>query len=224
MITNLVPYSAYRLTGVRWLEEIPKHWDLTRLRTVAQLRVSNVDKHMTAGEREVRLCNYVDVYKNDRIDSSLDFMHATATGKEIERFRLERGDVLITKDSEAWNDIGVPALVTEPAPDLISGYHLALLRPRSNALLSAYLFRALQSNALKYQFHVEAKGVTRYGLSHASVKSMRLPLPPLSEQTAIARFLDIADRGIGRYIRAKQKQVALTPDPTSRTCRTNPQA
>ena len=136
-------------------------------------------------------------------------MHATATGEEIERFRLERGDVLITKDSEAWDDIGVPALVTEPASDVISGYHLALLRPRSDVLLGAYLFRALQSNALKHQFHVEAKGVTRYGLSHAGIKSVRLPLPPLSEQTAIARFLDHADRGIQRCIRAKQKLVAL---------------
>ena len=34
-------------------------------------------------------------------------------------------------------------------------------------------------------------------------------LPPLSEQTAIVRFLDHADRRIQRYIRAKQKLIAL---------------
>ena len=209
MIANLVSYPAYKLTGVRWLDEIPEHWELRRLRTVAHLRVSNVDKNVTEGESAVRLCNYVDVYKNDQIDHSIDFMSATATGDEIERFRLERGDVLITKDSEAWDDIGVPALVTEPACDLISGYHLALLRPRSDELLGAYLFRALQSNALGHQFHVEAKGVTRFGLSHTGIKSVRLPLPPLSEQIAIARFLDHADRRIRHYIRAKQKVIAL---------------
>ncbi len=210
MITNRVTYSSYKIAAAGcWLEEIPEHWDLRRLRTVTHLRVSNVDKHVTKGETAVRLCNYVDVYKNDQIDNSLDFMHATATGEEVERFRLEKGDVLITKDSEAWDDIGVPALVTEPASDVISGYHLALLRPRSDALLGAYLFRALQSNALKHQFHVEAKGVTRYGLSHAGIKSVRLPLPPLSEQTAIARFLDRADERIQRYTCAKQKQIAL---------------
>ena len=37
----------------------------------------------------------------------------------------------------------------------------------------------------------------------------RLPLPPLSEQVAIVRFLDHADRRIRRYIRAKQKLIAL---------------
>ena len=34
-------------------------------------------------------------------------------------------------------------------------------------------------------------------------------IPPLPEQTAIVRFLDHADRRIRRYIRAKQKLIAL---------------
>ena len=79
--------------------------------------------------------------------------------------RLERDDVLITKDSETWDDIGEPALVTEPASDLISSYDLAMLRPRPEKLTGAYLLRALPNKRLAYQFHVEAKGVTRYGLT-----------------------------------------------------------
>ena len=34
-------------------------------------------------------------------------------------------------------------------------------------------------------------------------------LPPLPEQTAIVRFLDHADRRIRRYLRAKEKLIAL---------------
>ena len=209
MTFGLQPYPAYKPSGVEWLGDIPAHWEVRRLRYVADMRVSNVDKHVKDDEISARLCNYVDVYKNDYINGRMDFMRATATHEEIERFRLEKDDVLITKDSEAWNDIGVPALVTESAADLISGYHLALLRPRLDTLAGAYLLRALQSKGLAYQFHVEAKGVTRYGLSHAGIKSVWLPLPPLSEQTAIVRFLDHADRRIRRYIRAKQKLIAL---------------
>ena len=195
-------------SGVEWLGQVPEHWEVRRLRNVVDMRVSNVDKHVKADEHPVRLCNYVDVYKNDYINKQMDFMQATATNDEIDRFRLERDDILITKDSETWDDIGVPALVTEPAPYLISGYHLALLRPRyGKQLAGAYLLRALQSKGLAYQFHIEAKGVTRYGLSHDGIKSVWLPLPPLPEQTAIARFLDEADRGIRRYIRAKQKLI-----------------
>ena len=203
------PYSSYKPSGVEWLGDVPAHWEVQRLRNAIDMRVSNVDKHVKENENPVRLCNYVDVYNNDYINEQMSFMQATATAEEIERFRLEKDDVLITKDSETWDDIGVPALVTEPASDLISGYHLALLRPRVDELAGGYLLRALQSKGLAYQFHIEAKGVTRYGLSHAGIKSVWLPLPPLSEQTAIVRFLDHADRRIQRYIRAKQKLIGL---------------
>ena len=209
MTLNLKRYPAYKGSGVEWLGDVPAHWEVRRLQNVIDMRVSNVDKHVRGDEVPVRLCNYVDVYNNDYINEQMNFMQATATDEEIDRFRLEKDDVLITKDSETWDDIGVPALVTKPATDLISGYHLAMLRPRTDELAGGYLLRALQSKGLAYQFHIEAKGVTRYGLSHARIKSVWLPLPPLPEQAAIARFLDHADRRIRRNIRAKQKQIAL---------------
>jgi len=209
VIANLKPYPAMKRSGVPWLGEVPEHWAVRRLRDIAEMRVSSVDKHSLEQEVPVRLCNYVDVYKHDRIGTAMPFMRATATREEIERFHLMRGDVLITKDSETWNDIGVPALVEETAGDLVCGYHLALLRPFDNTVWGPYLFRELQSSPIAYQFHVEANGVTRYGLSHAAIKSIRLPLPPLSEQAAIVRFLDHADRRIRRYIRAKQKLIKL---------------
>jgi len=209
MIHDFKPYPAYKESGLPWLGEVPEHWQVRRMRNVAEMRVSNVDKHAKEDEQPVRLCNYVDVYKNDRIWERMPFMGATATWQEIEKFRLHRDDVLITKDSEAWDDIGVPAVVKEPADDLICGYHLALLRPFRGLLCGEYLFRALQSPATSYQFHVEANGVTRYGLSHSAIKSICLPLPPLPEQATIVRFLDHADRRIQRYIGAKQKVIRL---------------
>ena len=206
------PYPAYKPSGVECLGDVPAHWEVRRLRNVVDMRVSNVDKHVKDNEISVRLCNYVDVYKNDYINERMDFMRATATIDEIERFRLEKDDVLITKDSETWDDIGVPALVTEPAADLISGYHLALLRPRSDKLVGAYLLRALQSKGLAYQFHIEAKGVTRYGLSHTGTRSVWLPLPPLTEQTAIVRFLDHTTTEMADAITRAQRGIHLLND------------
>ena len=201
-------YPANKGLNVSRLAQVPAHWEVRRLRTVADMRVSNVDKHIREGEFPVRLCNYVDVYKNDQITQAMPFMGATASRDEIARFRLERGDVLITKDSEAWDDIGVPSLVVESAYDLLSGYHLALLRPFKE-ILGAYLAWVLQGRSVAYQFHVRARGVTRYGLTHVGIQSVRIPLPPLSEQRAIVRYLDYVDRRISRYISAKQKLVDL---------------
>ena len=209
MTAELEPYPAYKDSGVEWLGQVPAHWDVRRLRTIAEMRVSNVDKHWRDGERPIRLCNYVDVYKADRIRAEMPLMVATATPDEIERFRLRPGDVLITKDSEAWNDIGVPALVEGAADNTICGYHLALLRPFPGCVSGGFLFRAVESSAVAHQFHVHANGVTRYGLTHDAIKSAWVPLPPPAEQAAIVRFLDHADRRIRRYIRAKEKLIAL---------------
>ena len=201
-------YPADKPCGVPWFSDVPTRWEIRRLRTVAGMRVSNVDKHTKEDEVPVRLCNYVDVYKNDRITQQLPFMTATASKDEVEKFRLNQNDVIITKDSETWDDIGVPALVTEPSTDLISGYHLAILRPGPD-VFGPYLFWALQSKPTTYQFHIEAKGVTRYGLSHNGIQSISIPLPPLPEQAAIVRYLDDANQRIRAYVSAKERLIGL---------------
>ena len=205
---GLDPNVRLKPSGVDWLGDVPEHWEVRRLRTVVEMRVSNVDKHTKEDEFLIRLCNYVDVYKYDRITQAMPFMTATASWDEIERFRLERDDVLITKDSEAWDDIGVPALVVEPADDLISGYHLALLRPYKE-MIGAYLARTLQSKAVAYQFHVRANGVTRYGLTHAGIKSVLVPLPPLPEQRGIVKYLNKTTTEIDYAIARAHLQIEL---------------
>ena len=52
------PYPAYKSSGVDWLGEVPAHWEVRRLRNVAEMRVSNVDEHVKDGELPFRLCNY----------------------------------------------------------------------------------------------------------------------------------------------------------------------
>ncbi len=199
-------------SGVEWLGDIPAHWDTRRLRYVAKMRTSNVDKHTKMNENPVRLCNYVDVYHNERISDDLDFMRATATDREIERFRLERGDVIITKDSETWNDIGVPALVEYTADDLVCGYHLALLRPFESVMTGAYLLRALQAPTVASQFHIQANGVTRYGLTQNAIKSVHIPVPPLPEQRAIAEYLDAKTAAIDAAIAHYERMAELVAE------------
>ena len=160
---------------------------------VIDLVLSSVDKKTKDNERAVQLCNYTDVYYNSFIHASLDFMTATATDREIAKCSLFSGDVVITKDSEKYDDIGVPALVREDIPGLVCGYHLAILRPMSSKIEGNYLFYALCTNEVQHQFHSYANGVTRFGLRKADIGLVEIPLPPLSEQRAIAHILGTLD-------------------------------
>lgn len=200
-------YPRYKPSGIEWFSEVPEHWEVKRLKTVAACWVSNVDKIPGDSEKPVRLCNYTDVYYHDRITPDMGLMETTATADEIQRFGLREGDVVITKDSEEWNDIAVPALVAASAPDLVCGYHLAIIRPCADVATGEYLLRAFQSCAINQQFQVSASGVTRYGLPKASIGGAWLPLPPPKEQRAIAAFLDRETGRIDRLVEKKRELI-----------------
>ena len=82
------------------------------------------------------------------ITPDLNFMKATALPREIEKFKLQQDDVLITKDSEDWKDIAVPTLVTTEMPDVLCGYHLAQIRPDNGVLHGEYLMWACLSESI----------------------------------------------------------------------------
>ena len=187
---GLVPNANMKDSGIEWIREMPEGWEVKRLKFMSLLRPSNVDKKNEVGETEVRLCNYIDVYNNESIDDSIDFMVASATSDEIKKFRILRGDVLITKDSEEWNDIAVPSFVNGTLNTVLCGYHLALVRPKTEMIDGKYLFWSFQSYNINIQFRVSANGITRYGLSKNSISSAFFLVPPISEQQTIANFLD----------------------------------
>lgn len=188
---------------------IPATWSVKPLRAVSDYVVSNVDKISIDGESHVRLCNYSDVYNNEFITLRLEFMACTATEEEIRKFGLVVDDVIITKDSESWDDIGVPALVVETADDLVCGYHLALLRPNASTLSGRFLLRCLQAKVLRLQLELAANGVTRFGLPKSEIGAMRLPLPPLARQLAIADFLDRETARLDALVASKQRLLGL---------------
>jgi type I restriction enzyme S subunit len=185
---GLNPNAKMKDSCIEWLGEVPRHWEVKRIKQVSDVRLSNVDKHTVEGQQPVRLCNYVDVYKNDRITSSIDFMLATASDEQIARLSLLAGDVIITKDSEEPSDIGVPALVAATIPNLVCGYHLALIRPTHAA--GGYLRYLLKSDYVKAVLEVEATGMTRYALGKYSIENLVFLAPPIAEQQTIAAFLD----------------------------------
>ena len=192
-----------------WTNQLPDNWEAMPLRSVAGYVVSNVDKVSNDDEIPVRLCNYTDVYNNEFITPTLDFMHATASETEIVKFGLAVDDVLITKDSESWDDIGVPALVRETAGDLVCGYHLALIRPFGQKMDGAFLFRCLQAKPVQVQLELAANGITRFGISKFEIGAVRLPLPPLPQQRAIADYLDRETTRLDALVAEKERVLTL---------------
>lgn len=171
---------------------------------LADVRPSGVDKHTHADEVPVRLCNYTDIYYRERITNDIDFMEASATPAEMDRFALAPGDVVMTKDSETADDIGIPALVVEGLDSVLLGYHNTLVRPTAK-LEPRFLFWFLSSRVAAAYWETKARGVTRVGLRTEDVAALPVPVPPLDTQRRIADMLDAETARIDALIGKKRQ-------------------
>lgn len=205
---SLQRYPHYKDSGVRWLGSLPAHWDVKRLKYACKVFPSNVNKHSREDESSVLLCNYTDVYYNEQITCDMQFMAATASRDQIERFMLRAGDTIITKDSETADDIAIAAYVPRDLPGVVCGYHLSMVRPRDYTS-GAFVKRLFDSFYAKARFAVAANGLTRVGLGQYALDNVEFPFPPLNEQIVIAAFLDRETAKIDALISEQEKLIPL---------------
>jgi type I restriction enzyme S subunit len=166
--------------------ELPEGWEERKLAEVAKVIISGVDKKTKKDEIPVFLCNYMDVFQNQYITSDCNFMVASATKAEIEKYKLQKNDVLLTKDSETREDIANSAIMLENIPDLICGYHLAILRPKDQFVDGLFLAYIINFGTFHNYFVTRANGVTRFGVTIESIKGLMVRIPNLVEQKKIA--------------------------------------
>lgn len=175
---------------------IPEEWEVVELEEHSKISMSNVDKKSISEEAAVLLCNYMDVYNNDYITNDIEFMSATASKIQIEKFTLKVGDIMITKDSETKADIARAATVTEPLNNVLCGYHLALIEPSKEQFDSIFLTKLFDYSNVRKQLVNQANGTTRFGLNVRTIKKLKIPFPPIEEQKKIADILSTVDQKI----------------------------
>ena len=203
-------YQEYKDSGIELIGNIPKHWDILRLVNVGAFSASGIDKLSIEGQETVRMANYTDVYGNTSHElwGTYDFMVTTAPKTKVEEHNLMEGDILFTPSSETIEDIGVSAVVMENLPDVVYSYHLIRLRPFKNLDLR---FRKYFCNypGVYHQFSSVCKGTTRKILTRDNFREIRVAIPTLPEQQAIAEFLDCKTAQIDTLIEKKQRQIEL---------------
>ena len=170
-----------------------------KLKELAFISISNVDKKTSGSEKPVRLCNFVDVYRNWAITAHMtdQLMVATAKQSEIDRFSLHKGDVCITKDSETKDDIGMATYIADDIENLVLGYHCARISPKKELLSGKFLNAFLHTMFVRKFYELNASGSgQRYTLSLDAIGEIPVPVLPLEEQRKRAEVLSLIDRKI----------------------------
>ena len=202
-------YPKVKDSGIEWIKTIPENWNVKRLKFTTKFDLSTVDRHEYDNEEQVSICHYPQVYHNEIISLKTELPQGTCTQKELEKFRLKKDDVLITKDSETPDDIGVPVYIQDDFKKAVCGYHIAQLSTGKNQILGSFLFRFIQSDFVNAYFETEANGITRFGLGRDSIKSLKIILPSILEQKSISVFLGKNVSIINEQISNNQKLIEL---------------
>ncbi|MGB4774931.1 MAG: restriction endonuclease subunit S, partial [Daejeonella sp.] len=184
-------------------------WEVKKARNIGDFNGSTVDKKIDESQKKVRLVNFLDVYNNPKFEiREKKFMVVSAKDDQINKFRVNIGDVVFTPSSEIREDIGRSAVIKYEANDLVHSYHVVRLKFRQelNIDFKKYLFN--NYFVLKY-FSKVCTGSTRKILTRQNFNNIELVIPPLSEQTAIANFLDYKTAKIDRFIFKKKQLIKL---------------
>ena len=205
---GLDPNVRLKPSGVEWLGEVPEHWGVRQVRRLSSL--------VTSGSR-----GWAAYYADDGdifIQSgnlgrsmSLDFSYTQhvkpPSGAEGVRTSVEQNDVLVCITGALTGNV-VMVDVELPRRAFVN-QHVALLRPRPDAVLPRYLAFVLSSEIGKPQFNASEYGGTKQGLGLDDVRSAVITLPPLAEQNAVCARLDESLARIGSAADTARRELDL---------------
>ena len=175
-------------SGLDWLGDIPEHWELVELRRFTQFITSGsrgwAEHYSDEGAIFVRIGNLT--RNSINVDLS-DVQHVDPPpGAEGERTRIRQGDILFSITAY----LGSVAVATRPILGAYINQHIALLRVAKNRVNPRFVAYSVLGDAGQLQLRGLGYGGTKIQLSLDDVKSLRLCVPSLSEQTAIVAYLD----------------------------------
>ncbi len=182
-------------------------WKEVKLGDIGEFKTSSVDKIINSNEKIVSLINYMDVYKNTHISKKLNLSKTSATEQEINKFYIQKGDILFTPSSETPDDIGHSAVIIDDFDCALYSYHLIRFRT-FNKFDICFLGYIFNNEKILKQFTRLSQGTTRYTLSIKDFQNIKIKLPNLSEQSKIAEILSSVDEEIN-LLNKKLEQLNL---------------
>jgi type I restriction enzyme S subunit len=199
MICDLKPYPAMKDSGVPWLGEVPEHWTVLPNRALfVEVKERN---HPEDQMLSVTITKGVIPQKTLLSDSS----KRDSSNQDKSAYKVVcPGDIAYNK-MRAWQG----AIGVSDHHGIVSPAYV-VQRPRNGAH-PRYFHYLLRTPAFAKEAERWSYGITSdmWSLRPEHFKMIYGCFPPFSEQAAIVRFLDLMDRRIRKYVRAKQKLIKL---------------
>ena len=191
-------YESYKDSGVKWLGEIPGHWEVIRLKA---LLIERIEKNNNKENLII-----LSLLKDKGI---IPYDEKGAIGnnskEDLSQYKIARkGDLVINSMNVIIGSVGITQYDGYISPAYYS------FKPRGIINL-IYYYYLMTLRSVQQSIRCYSKGIMeiRLRITSNDFLSMPFPFPPKSEQTAIANYLDSVTSKIDKAISQQQKMIDL---------------
>jgi type I restriction enzyme S subunit len=204
---GLNPDVKLKDSGVEWIGEIPKHWEVKQ----AKHQIESISNGTTEEQLEIfdeSNSNFVPVTRIETISDAEINMNKVGWVKYkkiLERYRLKSGDILFSHIN-SLEMVGKTAIY-KGENELFAGMNLLRIRPKqiTNAdWLHWYLKTSLSRN---YFTSVAKPSINQASLPTSFIGRYKTVVPPVDEQKEIVNYIETANTKISTAISLKEKEI-----------------
>ncbi|OGO76963.1 MAG: hypothetical protein A2Y23_03460 [Clostridiales bacterium GWB2_37_7] len=196
------PDIKLKPSGIEWLEDIPEHWKVSRIKAVANIRygLSQPPKEAVNGLPMIRATN---VDSGKIIEKDLIFIDKDdlPLGKKI---YLKKDEIIIVRSGAYTAD---SAIIPEKYDGAIAGYDMVITVKSAIAAYISYVL--LSKYVLNDQLFLVKMRAAQPHLNAEEVGNAIVVLPPIEEQKKVVRILDIKCKEIDMTKKSIQKEIDL---------------
>lgn len=185
---GLNPDEPMKDSGIAWLGEVPAHWEVKRLRFIADVQSGVAKGKDNSGQDTIevpylRVANVQDGFLDLETITTIEIPK-----NSLDRYLLRVGDVLMNEGGD-FDKLGRGHIWNGEIEPCIHQNHVFAIRPKG--LSSEWLNEITGSDYAQFYFMTRSKQSTNLA-SISSTNIMELPvvLPPVLEQDQILVFLN----------------------------------
>jgi type I restriction enzyme, S subunit len=205
---GLDPNVRLKSSGVEWLGDVPRHWEVTTLGRLSRSfktgpfgSALHQSDYVSDG---VPLINPVHM-RGGQILANPDCTVASETFERLRDYELRKDDLVFSRRGE----LGRCALVREVESGWLCGTGSIRVRLLRGIVDPAYLIAALQVKRVGEYLSLMSVGATMESLNTGILKSLPLVLPPEGEQAQVTSWIEAASRKGDQASQKVEREIAL---------------
>ena len=194
-------------SGIDWIGDVPANWYMIKLKYFSYLKGRIGWQGLTADEfidEGPYLITGTD-FENGKIQFDRSYHISDERYNQAPEIQLKVGDLLVTKDGT----VGKMAYVDTLPGKASLNSHLLLIRPLENKFDNRFLFWLMSSSVFNGYTEYAQDGTVMASLSQEKIGNFIAYFPEITEQQAVADFLDKECAQIDSIAADLEKQIAL---------------